>query len=63
MKETIDQLPHADTLWHTFLDFDRRITETLLHECQEQGIAICRRDASTPVAALVERVASAWGIA
>ena len=63
MKEAIDQLPQPDVMWRTFLDFDRRITATMLHECQEQGIAICRRDTSTPVAALVERVASLWGIA
>ena len=63
MKEAIDQLPHPDVMWRTFLDFDRRITDTMLHECQEQGIAICRRAAATPVAALVEQVASLWEIA
>ena len=63
MKEAIYQLPQPDLMWATFLDFDRRITTTMLHECQEQGIAICRRDEATPVAALVERVANQWGIA
>jgi hypothetical protein len=63
MKEAIDQLPQPDLMWRTFLDFDRLITATMLHECQEQGIAICRRDEATPVAALVERVTNQWGIA
>jgi hypothetical protein len=49
-------------MWRTFLDFDRRITRTMLGECQQQGIAICSRDESTSVAALVERVAGVWGI-
>ncbi|MBP8293072.1 MAG: hypothetical protein KAX65_09880 [Caldilineaceae bacterium] len=62
MKEAIDQLPNAQAMWRTFLDFDSRITRTMLEECQQQGIAICLRDETTSVAALVERVAGLLGI-
>jgi hypothetical protein len=62
MKEAIDQLPNPEAMWRTFLEFDSRITRTMLEECQQQGIAICSRDAIASVTALVERVAGLWGI-
>lgn len=43
MKALIDQLPEPDRLWRKFLEFDTRITATILQESQASGIAICER--------------------
>jgi hypothetical protein len=61
MKEAIYELPNPEAAWRKFLEFDRRLTATILQECQETGIPIYRRDACT-IEELAERVLNGLGI-
>ena len=56
MKEAIAQLPNPEAAWRTFLEFDARITQTILDECRENGISIYLRDDSTSVEELAQRI-------
>ncbi len=56
MKEMIAQLPNPEATWRTFLEFDTRITQTILSECRENGISIYLRDATTSVEELTQRI-------
>ena len=62
MKEAIGRLPKPDEAWHKFLDFDQRITESILKECQEHNITICWRGKAETVVELTRRVAEIFGI-
>ena len=62
MKDAIDQLPNPAARWEMFLEFDRRISQTMLEECREHDIAICTRDGTMSASALAVRVASVWGL-
>ncbi len=62
MKEAIYQLPKPDEAWRTFLEFDERITQSILKECQEHDIPICWRSEAETVAELAERVAQILGM-
>ena len=59
MKEAISQLPKADQAWQNFLEFDERITQTIIRECQENRIAVCSRNETDSVGAFAEKVAQA----
>jgi hypothetical protein len=61
MKEFVYQLPNPEEAWLTFLDFDARITQTILEESQQHNIAVCTRSEAESVAELAERVAIALG--
>jgi hypothetical protein len=61
MKEIILQLPHPEEAWRTFLEFDEKITHTILKECHENDIAVFSRTATETVAELTDRVAKGWG--
>ncbi len=61
MKEFIYQLPNPEEAWQTFLDFDARITQTILAESQQHNIAVCSRSEAETVAELTERVAILLG--
>ena len=63
MKELVYQLPDPDEAWRTFLEFDRRITETILKECRSNNIAIYVWDESKSVAESADKVAHILGIA
>ena len=56
MKEAIAQLPNPETAWRTFLEFDTRITQTILDECRQSGISIYLRDDTTSVEELAQRI-------
>lgn len=43
MKELVQQLSKPIDPWRTFLEFDRKITETILSECSDSNIAVCTR--------------------
>lgn len=58
MKEAMAHLPDPAAAWRTFLEFDTRITQTILDECRQSGITIYQRNGATSIEALVERVAS-----
>jgi len=62
MKEAVYQLPNAEAAWRKFLEFDGRITETILSECQEHDISVCVRGRAEPVSESAERVAEVLGI-
>ena len=61
MKEFVYQLPNPEEAWLTFLDFDARISQTILEESQQHNIAVCSRSETESVAELVERVAIVLG--
>jgi hypothetical protein len=61
MKQAVDQLPHPEEAWHKFLEFDHRITRTILKECQENHIPVCPRDETASADELAERVARLLG--
>ena len=62
MKEMVCQLPNPEEAWHKFLEFDHRITQTILRECQDSNIAICSRHEKEPVDEFAEVVANTLGI-
>lgn len=59
MKEIIFHLPNPKEAWHKFLEFDEKITCTILKECQESNIAVFSRSVIETVDELTERVANA----
>ncbi len=59
----IFRLPNPKEAWRKFLEFDERITHTILRECQENDIAVFSRSATETVDELTERVANALGFA
>ncbi|HUN23533.1 MAG TPA: hypothetical protein PK299_10425 [Anaerolineales bacterium] len=61
MQEIIFQLPNSKEAWRKFLEFDGKITHTILKECQESNITIVSRNATETVDELSERVAKVWG--
>ena len=62
MKEVIHQLPKPEEAWRKFLEFDDRITHTILKECQDNIIPVCSRDGTESVDRFAERVAQGLGI-
>lgn len=62
IKEAIYQLQEPEHAWKKFLNFDKRITHTILMECQAHDISLCSRDETNTVAAFAEMVARALGI-
>ena len=62
MKEAVYQLPKPEEAWGKFLEFDDRITHTILKECRENNIAVCERGEAEPVDGFAKRVASVLGI-
>ena len=61
MKDMICQLPNGNEKWRKFLDFDGRITATILRESQENNIAVCRRSAAESVDGFAQSVAQLLG--
>jgi hypothetical protein len=62
MKAAIYQLPNPGEAWRKFLEFDGRITGTILKECQENNICVCTRGAAEKVDVFAQRVAEILGI-
>lgn len=62
MKEAIDQLPNPGEAWRKFLEFDARITSSILKECQENNISICTRDTTEKIDVFAKLVADILGI-
>ena len=46
MKASVLALPNGATMWRRFLEYDRRMTETIGHESRENGIQTLNWDAS-----------------
>ena len=62
MKEAIYKLAKPDEAWRKFLEFDDRITHTILKECEKNNISVCPRGETESVDEFAERVAQALGI-
>ena len=62
MQEAIYQLAEPEDAWRKFLQFDDRITNTILKECQENDITVCPRGETESVDEFAERVAQVLGI-
>ena len=57
MKAAIYQLSNPGEAWRKFLEFDGRITDTILKECQEKNISICTRGTTEKIEVFALRVA------
>ena len=62
MREAIYKLAKPDEAWRKFLEFNDRITHTILKECQENNITVCLRDETESVDEFAEKVAHVLGI-
>lgn len=62
MKEIVYQLAEPEKAWRKFLEFDERITYTILKECQENNISVCSRGEVDSVDEFAARVAHVLGI-
>ena len=62
MKEAIYHLPEPEKMWRNFLTFNKRITETILKECQENNILVCKRNETKSIDEYSDRVAQALEI-
>jgi hypothetical protein len=62
MKEAIYKLVKPDEAWRKFLEFDDRITHTILKECKENNISVCPRGETESVDEFAERVARVLAI-
>ncbi len=62
MREVIYQLPKPEEAWRKFLEFDDRITHTILKECLENHISVCSRGETESVEEFAARVARVLGI-
>jgi hypothetical protein len=62
MKEAIHQLANPEARWRTFLEFDQRITRTVIQESREAGIMVCSRGNTTAVEEMADRVARCLGM-
>ena len=62
MKEIVYRLAKPEEAWRKFLEFDDRITRTILKECQENEIVVYPRGETESVDELAERVAHVLGI-
>ncbi|MCB8946679.1 MAG: hypothetical protein H6653_01575 [Ardenticatenaceae bacterium] len=57
MKAMFDYLPEPETMWQKFLEFDAKISQTILQESQTANIPICVRSETDSVALLANRIA------
>ena len=62
MMAEILAMPDGEALWQRFLEYDRRMTETIGRESRACGIAVLRWDEGSSVANLSERVAQLFRI-
>ena len=60
MKDALAHLPDPAAAWRTFLEFDTRITQTILAECRQSGISIYQRHSATSVDELAEHIVGRW---
>ena len=62
MREWIQSLTNPAAKWQTFLDFDHRMTQTMVAESKAKGIAVFRREVGTAVADLVAKISQYFGL-
>jgi ABC-type dipeptide/oligopeptide/nickel transport system ATPase component len=59
MKAIFTQFPNPEKMWLKFLEFDKKINQTILLESQAAQIQICLRKETDSVKILAQRVAAA----
>jgi hypothetical protein len=57
MKDELGRLANPEEAWSTFLEFDGRITGTILRECEASGITVCARSETESAEVTATRVA------
>ena len=57
MKKLIDKLEKPEEAWRTFLEFDTKITQTILDECSASKIMICTRSPNESPTQFSDKVA------
>lgn len=62
MRGWVRALPDPDAHWARFLEFDRRMSETMVSESHASGVPVVRRTPTTTRAALRERVRAVLGL-
>ena len=62
MKDEIFKLPNPEAAWMKFLDFDKKITQTIEKECLENNISLCRMTSTTSVGDFAKEVAYLMGL-
>lgn len=62
MKDEIYKLPNPEAAWMKFLDFDKKITQAIEKECQENNISLCRMTSTTSVGDFAKEVAFLMGL-
>lgn len=62
MRGWIMALPDPGEMWKKFLDFDRLMTETIVAESRENGIAMFSRDGMTSAQGLAGTIAGYFGM-
>jgi hypothetical protein len=63
MRDALLHLADAEAMWRKFLDFDLRITQTIVTESRACGIAVCVRGDSELVGDYAARIAAQLGLA
>jgi hypothetical protein len=61
MRRDVLALPQGEGMWRRFLDYDRRMTETMGRESREAGIRVVAWDRETAAHAVAQNVWSDWG--
>ena len=62
MKEAVLELAGGQEAWRRFLEFDGRITRTIIAESIENDIPICRRGEGEEVAVFAQQIAGQLGL-
>lgn len=62
MKESVYQLAEPHEAWRKFIELDERTTQTILKECLENNISVCRRGETESIEQFAERVAHVLGL-
>lgn len=63
MREMFDYFPEPNTSWQKFLEFDKKITKTIIKEAQENNIPIYARDRLESVDISTQHIAQQLGLA
>lgn len=59
MKELVHRLPNPDNAWDRFIEFDRRINETLIVESADVNITVVTREATATEVDIRDKVSRA----
>jgi hypothetical protein len=62
LRDEVLALPEGAAAWARFLDFDRRMAQTMVDEARALGITVFDRGDYASPAALAQSVAARWGL-